>query len=220
MGAFEIIGGKKLKGEITPQGAKNEALQVINAVLLTDKEVIINNIPDIIDVNKLIDLLKTLGVKINKLSKGSYSFIADEVDVDIMTSDEFKRKGASLRGSIMVVGPLLARFGKGYIPKPGCDKIGRRRLDTHFLGFQNLCAEFDYDKNTNFYKAHSPNGLKGTFMLAKEQISNEKMKAMIELKNEIADISIQMAEKIIKLELKDVKSQKKLIEQTLKNQMN
>jgi len=168
MGAFEIIGGKKLKGEITPQGAKNEALQVINAVLLTDKEVIINNIPDIIDVNKLIDLLKTLGVKINKLSKGSYSFIADEVDVDIMTSDEFKRKGASLRGSIMVVGPLLARFGKGYIPKPGGDKIGRRRLDTHFLGFQNLGAEFDYDKNTNFYKAHSPNGLKGTFMLLDE----------------------------------------------------
>ena len=168
MGAFEIIGGKKLKGEITPQGAKNEALQVINAVLLTDKEVIINNIPDIIDVNKLIDLLKTLGVKINKLSKGSYSFIADEVDVDIMTSDEFKRKGASLRGSIMVVGPLLARFGKGYIPKPGGDKIGRRRLDTHFLGFQNLGAEFDYDKNTNFYKAHSPAGLKGTFMLLDE----------------------------------------------------
>jgi UDP-N-acetylglucosamine 1-carboxyvinyltransferase len=168
MGAFEIIGGKKLKGEITPQGAKNEALQVINAVLLTDKEVIINNIPDIIDVNKLIDLLKTLGVKINKLSKGSYSFIADEVDVDIMTSDEFKRKGASLRGSIMVVGPLLARFGKGYIPKPGGDKIGRRRLDTHFLGFQNLGAEFDYDNNTNFYKAHSPNGLKGTFMLLDE----------------------------------------------------
>ena len=168
MGAFEIIGGKKLKGEITPQGAKNEALQVINAVLLTDKEVIINNIPDIIDVNKLIDLLKTLGVKINKLSKGSYSFIADEVDVDIMTSDEFKKKGASLRGSIMVVGPLLARFGKGYIPKPGGDKIGRRRLDTHFLGFQNLGAEFDYDKETNFYKAHSPKGLKGAFMLLDE----------------------------------------------------
>ena len=168
MGAFEIIGGKKLNGEITPQGAKNEALQVINAVLLTDKEVIINNIPDIIDVNKLIDLLKTLGVKIKKLSKGSFSFKADEVDVDIMTSDEFKKKGASLRGSIMVVGPLLARFGKGYIPKPGGDKIGRRRLDTHFIGFQNLGAEFDYDSNTNFYKAHSPNGLKGTYMLLDE----------------------------------------------------
>ena len=168
MGAFEIIGGKKLKGEITPQGAKNEALQVINAVLLTEKEVIINNVPDIIDVNKLIDLLSTLGVKIKKLKKGSYSFKADEVDVDIMTSDIFKKKGASLRGSIMVVGPLLARFGKGYIPKPGGDKIGRRRLDTHFIGFQNLGAEFDYDKDTNFYKAHSPNGLQGTYMLLDE----------------------------------------------------
>ena len=168
MGTFEIIGGKKLKGEITPQGAKNEALQVINAVLLTEKEVIINNIPDIIDVNKLIDLLSTLGVKIKKLKKGSYSFKADEVDVDIMTSDVFKKKGASLRGSIMVVGPLLARFGKGYIPKPGGDKIGRRRLDTHFIGFQNLGAEFDYDKDTKFYKAHSPNGLQGTYMLLDE----------------------------------------------------
>ena len=168
MGAFEIIGGKKLSGEITPQGAKNEALQVINAVLLTKEEVIINNIPDIIDVNKLIDLLKTLGVKINKLSSGSYSFKADEIDVDFMTSDEFKKKGASLRGSIMVVGPLLARFGKGYIPKPGGDKIGRRRLDTHFIGFQKLGAEFEYNKDTNFYKAHSPNGLKGTYMLLDE----------------------------------------------------
>ena len=168
MGAFEIIGGKKLSGEITPQGAKNEALQVINAVLLTKEEVIINNIPDIIDVNKLIDLLKTLGVKIEKIGKGSFSFKADEVDVDFMTSDEFKRKGASLRGSIMVVGPLLSRFGKGYIPKPGGDKIGRRRLDTHFIGFQKLGAEFDYDKETNFYKAHAPSGLKGTYMLLDE----------------------------------------------------
>jgi UDP-N-acetylglucosamine 1-carboxyvinyltransferase len=168
MGAFEIIGGKKLSGEITPQGAKNEALQVINAVLLTKEEVIINNIPDIIDVNKLIDLLKTLGVKIKKLGSGSFSFQADEVDVDFMTSDEFKRKGASLRGSIMVVGPLLSRFGKGYIPKPGGDKIGRRRLDTHFIGFQKLGAEFDYDKDTNFYKAHAPTGLKGAYMLLDE----------------------------------------------------
>jgi UDP-N-acetylglucosamine 1-carboxyvinyltransferase len=168
MGAFEIIGGKKLKGEITPQGAKNEALQVINAVLLTDQEVIINNIPDIIDVNKLINLLETLGVKIKKLAKGSFSFKADEVDVDFMTSDEFKKKGSSLRGSIMVVGPLLARFGKGYIPKPGGDKIGRRRIDTHFIGFQKLGAEFDYDAQTNFYKAHSPDGLKGCYMLMDE----------------------------------------------------
>ena len=168
MGAFEIIGGKKLKGEITPQGAKNEALQVINAVLLTSEKVIINNIPDIVDVNKLIDLLSTLGVKTEKIGQGSYSFQADEIDVDFMTSDEYKIKGSSLRGSIMVVGPLLARFGKGYIPKPGGDKIGRRRLDTHFLGFQNLGAKFEYDSETNFYKAHAPNGLKGTYMLLDE----------------------------------------------------
>ena len=142
MGAFEIFGGKKLKGEITPQGAKNEALQVINAVLLTSEKVVINNIPDIVDVNKLIDLLSTLGVKTEKIGQGSYSFQADEIDVDFMTSDEYKIKGSSLRGSIMVVGPLLARFGKGYIPKPGGDKIGRRRLDTHFIGFQNLGAKF------------------------------------------------------------------------------
>ena len=168
MGAFEIIGGKKLKGEITPQGAKNEALQVINAVLLTSEKVIINNIPDIVDVNKLIDLLSTLGVRTEKIGQGSYSFQADEIDVDFMTSDEYKIKGSSLRGSIMVVGPLLARFGKGYIPKPGGDKIGRRRLDTHFIGFQNLGAKFEYDSETNFYKAHAPNGLKGTYMLLDE----------------------------------------------------
>jgi len=168
MGAFEITGGKKLKGEITPQGAKNEALQVINAVLLTSEKVIINNVPDIVDVNKLIDLLSTLGVKTEKIGKGSYSFQADEIDVDFMTSNEYKIKGSSLRGSIMVVGPLLARFGKGYIPKPGGDKIGRRRLDTHFIGFQNLGAKFEYDSETNFYKAHAPNGLKGTYMLLDE----------------------------------------------------
>ena len=168
MGAFEIIGGKKLKGEITPQGAKNEALQVINAVLLTKEKVIINNIPDIVDVNKLIDLLSTLGVKTEKIGQGSYSFQADEIDVDFMTSDEYKIKGSSLRGSIMVVGPLLARFGKGYIPKPGGDKIGRRRLDTHFIGFQNLGAKFEYNNDTNFYKAYAPNGLKGTYMLLDE----------------------------------------------------
>ena len=168
MGAFEIIGGKKLKGEITPQGAKNEALLVINAVLLTSEKVIINNIPDIVDVNKLIDLLSTLGVKTEKIGQGSYSFQADEIDVDFMTSNEYKIKGSSLRGSIMVVGPLLARFGKGYIPKPGGDKIGRRRLDTHFIGFQNLGAKFEYDSDTNFYKAHAPDGLKGTYMLLDE----------------------------------------------------
>jgi len=167
MGAFEIQGGKKLKGDITPQGAKNEALQVINAILLTKEEVVINNIPDIIDVNKLINLLKTLGVKIKKLKKGSFSFQADNIDVDFLTTDEFKQKGGSLRGSIMIVGPLLSRFGKGYIPKPGGDKIGRRRVDTHFIGFQKLGAKFDFDSNTNFYKAHAKR-LKGAYMLLEE----------------------------------------------------
>ena len=167
MGAFEIQGGKKLKGEITPQGAKNEALQVINAILLTKEEVIINNIPDIIDVNKLINLLSTLGVKVSKIKKGSYSFKADNIDVDFLTTDEFKQKGGSLRGSIMIVGPLLSRFGKGYIPKPGGDKIGRRRVDTHFIGFQKLGAQFDFDANNNFYKAYAKR-LKGTYMLLDE----------------------------------------------------
>ena len=167
MGAFEIQGGKSLSGEITPQGAKNEALQVINAVLLTKEKVIINNIPDIIDVNKLINLLETLGVKIEKLAKGSYSFQADNIDVDFLTTEEFKKKGGSLRGSIMIVGPLLSRFGKGYIPKPGGDKIGRRRVDTHFIGFEKLGAQFDFDSNTNFYKAYAKR-LKGTYMLLDE----------------------------------------------------
>ena len=167
MGAFEIQGGKSLSGEITPQGAKNEALQVINAVLLTKEKVIINNIPDIIDVNKLINLLETLGVKIKKLAKGSYSFQADNIDVDFLTTEEFKKKGGSLRGSIMIVGPLLSRFGKGYIPKPGGDKIGRRRVDTHFIGFEKLGAQFDFDSNTNFYKAYAKR-LKGTYMLLDE----------------------------------------------------
>ncbi len=167
MGAFEIHGGNRLKGEIVPQGAKNEALQVLNAVLLTKEEVIISNLPDIIDVNKLINLLQALGVKVNKLDKGKYSFQADEVDVDYMLTDEFKEKGGGLRGSIMIVGPLLARFGKGYIPKPGGDKIGRRRLDTHFLGFQKLGADFKYDANAKFFKAEAKQ-LKGCFMLLDE----------------------------------------------------
>lgn len=169
MGSFEVIGGNKLKGDLTPQGAKNEALQVLNTVLLTDQEVIISNIPDIVDVNKLINLLQALGVKVQKLDKGKYSFLANDIDVDYMLTDEFKQKGASLRGSIMIVGPLLARFGKGYIPKPGGDKIGRRRLDTHFLGFEKLGAHFSYDINTNFYKAEAPgNRLKGAYMLLDE----------------------------------------------------
>lgn len=167
MGTFEIRGGNKLKGEITPQGAKNEALQVLNAVLLTPEKVIISNLPDIIDVNKLINLLQALGVKVEKLEKGKYSFQADEVDVDYMLTEEFKEKGGGLRGSIMIVGPLLGRFGKGYIPKPGGDKIGRRRLDTHFLGFQKLGADFNYDRETHFYKVDGTK-LKGCYMLLDE----------------------------------------------------
>ena len=140
MGTFIIEGGHQLKGEITPQGAKNEALQILCAVLLTAEEVTINNIPDIIDVNKLIQLLINFGVKVTHLGMGSYRFQADEVNLDYLQSDQFKIDGKGLRGSIMLVGPLLARFGKGSIPRPGGDKIGRRRLDTHFEGFIKLGA--------------------------------------------------------------------------------
>jgi UDP-N-acetylglucosamine 1-carboxyvinyltransferase len=167
MSVFEIIGGKKLKGEIIPQGAKNEALQILCAVLLTPEKVVISNIPDIVDVNKLIDLLRDLGVKIEKTGHEEYTFQADHVDVDYLNSPEFKKKGGSLRGSIMIVGPLLSRFGKGYIPKPGGDKIGRRRLDTHFIGFQNLGAKFIYDEENDFYKVEASN-LKGCYMLLDE----------------------------------------------------
>jgi UDP-N-acetylglucosamine 1-carboxyvinyltransferase len=167
MGSFEIYGGNKLKGALIPQGAKNEALQVLNTVLLTDEEVIISNIPDIIDVNKLINLLQALGVKVQKLDKGKYSFLANDIDVDYMLTEEFKQKGGGLRGSIMIVGPLLARFGKGYIPKPGGDKIGRRRLDTHFLGFQRLGAKFTYDTDTDFFMAEAEK-LQGCYMLLDE----------------------------------------------------
>lgn len=163
MGAFEIIGGQKLKGELTPQGAKNEVLQILCAVLLTPERVEIQNVPDIIDVNKLIDLLKDLGVKVERLGKEHYAFTAADVNVEYLHSDTFKKKGSGLRGSIMIVGPLLARFGKGYIPKPGGDKIGRRRLDTHFIGFQKLGATFDYKAKENFYKVEASR-LKGTYM--------------------------------------------------------
>lgn len=167
MGTFQIKGGKKLNGEITPQGAKNEALQVICAVLLTGEKVTIDNIPDIVDVNKLIDILADLGVNIRKNSKGSYTFQADNVDLNYLSSDAFKIKGASLRGSVMMVGPLLARFGKGYIPKPGGDKIGRRRLDTHFIGFEKLGATFKYSSDQAFYGVEAKK-LKGTYMLLDE----------------------------------------------------
>ena len=167
MSTFKIEGGHQLKGKIQPQGAKNEALQILCAVLLTAEEIKIDNIPDIIDVNKLIDLLKKLGVKINKLGKGSYTFKADDVNLKYLESAEFKEDGKGLRGSIMIVGPLLARFGKGYIPKPGGDKIGRRRLDTHFEGFIKLGAEFRYNKEDLFYGVEAKK-LKGTYMLLDE----------------------------------------------------
>jgi UDP-N-acetylglucosamine 1-carboxyvinyltransferase len=168
MGTFKIEGGHPLKGEITPQGAKNEALQILCAVLLTPEKVTINNIPDIIDVNKLITLLGNLGVKIQKLGPGSYSFQSDDVNVNYLETEAFKKEGGSLRGSIMIVGPLLARFGKGYIPKPGGDKIGRRRLDTHFEGFMNLGAQFRYNREDHFYGVEIEGRLKGAYMLLDE----------------------------------------------------
>ncbi len=167
MGTFKIEGGHQLKGAITPQGAKNEALQILCAVLLTEETVTISNIPDIVDVNKLITLLTNLGVKVKKLDPNSYSFTADAVDLEYLKSDDFKVEGRGLRGSIMIVGPLLARFGKGYIPKPGGDKIGRRRLDTHFEGFINLGATFRYNREDHFYGVEADK-LKGTFMLLDE----------------------------------------------------
>ena len=167
MGTFKIEGGHQLKGSIQPQGAKNEALQILCAVLLTPELVTINNIPDIVDVNKLISLLRKLGVKTEKIAHGSYTFQADNLDLDYLESDEFKVDGRGLRGSIMIVGPLLARFGKGYIPKPGGDKIGRRRLDTHFEGLINLGAKFRYSKEEQFYGVEADR-LKGAYMLLEE----------------------------------------------------
>lgn len=168
MATFQIEGGHQLKGEIQPQGAKNEALQILCAVLLTPDEIKIHNIPDIRDVNKLIEILGNLGVKIQKLGKGSYSFRSDELNLEYLESKKFKDEGSSLRGSIMIVGPLLGRFGKGYIPRPGGDKIGRRRLDTHFGGFINLGAKFRYNKEERFYGVEAPDGLKGADMLLEE----------------------------------------------------
>lgn len=167
MNAFEIVGGKKLKGEIIPQGAKNEALQILSAVLLTEEEIIVSNIPDIKDVNKLIDLLIALGVSVNRMDKDTYSFEAKNINIDYFQSEEFKEKGSGLRGSIMIVGPLLARFGKAAIPKPGGDKIGRRRLDTHFLGFEKLGAKFVYDADQNFFNVDA-SALKGAYILMDE----------------------------------------------------
>ena len=167
MATFKVQGGNKLSGEIIPQGAKNEALQILCAVLLTSEEVIIENIPNIRDVNILINLLEDLEVKVNKINPNTYSFQADEVNIDYLTSDDYKKKSSSIRGSIMMIGPLLARFGKGFIPRPGGDKIGRRRLDTHFNGFKKLGANFDYDSKEEFYRVSS-SGLKGAYMLLEE----------------------------------------------------
>ncbi|AEH02001.1 UDP-N-acetylglucosamine 1-carboxyvinyltransferase [Lacinutrix sp. 5H-3-7-4] len=167
MGTFIIEGGHQLQGEIQPQGAKNEALQILCAVLLTPEKVTINNIPNIIDINKLIVLLSNLGVKVEKLNEGSYSFQADDLNLEYLESAKFKEEGRGLRGSIMIVGPLLARFGKGYIPKPGGDKIGRRRLDTHFEGFISLGAKFRYNREDYFYGVEAEQ-LVGTDMLLDE----------------------------------------------------
>jgi UDP-N-acetylglucosamine 1-carboxyvinyltransferase len=165
MDQFEVIGGTPLHGELIPQGAKNEALQIISAVLLTDDPVTIGNIPDIVDINKLIDLLRGLGVTVERLGPDAYRFCAGTVDVDYLRSDDFMRDAAKLRGSVMLIGPLLARFGRATLPKPGGDKIGRRRLDTHFLGFQKLGAEFKYDDEKDLYFVQQPKeGLKGAYL--------------------------------------------------------
>ena len=163
MASFEIHGGKPLKGELTPQGAKNEALQVLCAPLLTAEKVTISNIPDIIDVNKLIALMQAMGVKVEKVEKGTYIFQAKEINIDYLQSEDFKIRAGSLRGSVMIVGPLLARFGVGYLPKPGGDKIGRRRLDTHFAGMMKLGAKFNYDAGEHFYAVEGKN-LKGAYI--------------------------------------------------------
>jgi UDP-N-acetylglucosamine 1-carboxyvinyltransferase len=167
MTSFEVIGGKKLSGSIEPQGAKNEALQILCAVLLTPEKVTVSNIPAIVDVLALIDILKDLGVKVEQLSEDTYTFKADEVNLEYLKTDTYKKKGASLRGSIMIMGPLLTRFNKAFLPKPGGDKIGRRRLDTHFLGFEKLGAKFNYDSNESFYSVEASN-LHGTYILLDE----------------------------------------------------
>jgi UDP-N-acetylglucosamine 1-carboxyvinyltransferase len=167
MGTFKIEGGHKLKGTLTPQGAKNEALQILAAVLLSAEKITLRNIPEIRDILRMIELLKGLGVKVEKLGKGEYTFQSDNINLDYFHTEEFKTKGAAIRGSIMIIGPLLARYGIGYIPSPGGDKIGRRRLDTHFIGFENLGAEFTYNKDTGFYKVEAKN-LKGSYMLLEE----------------------------------------------------
>tara|TARA_B100000900_G_scaffold74481_1_gene59432 strand:+ start:4029 stop:5336 length:1308 start_codon:yes stop_codon:yes gene_type:complete len=167
MTTFIVKGGQKLKGEIYPQGAKNEALQVLCAVLLTSDEVVMKNVPDIIDVNILINLLKDLNVKVKKIDTSTYSFKAENVNINYLSSEEYKKKSSRIRGSIMLIGPLLARYGKGFIPRPGGDKIGRRRVDTHFIGFENLGAKFIYDNKNEYYEVNAKK-LKGAYMLLDE----------------------------------------------------
>jgi UDP-N-acetylglucosamine 1-carboxyvinyltransferase len=167
MAIFEVQGGRKLKGDIIPQGAKNEALQVICTVLLTSEKVTISNIPNIVDVNKLIELLSDLGVKVEKTGHEEYTFQADAVNVDYLVSPEFRKKGGSLRGSMMIVGPMLTRFGKAFMAKPGGDKIGRRRVDTHFMGFEALGAKFNYNEDTEIFEVEGK-ALRGAYMLLDE----------------------------------------------------
>jgi len=167
MGSFKITGGHPLSGTIVPQGAKNEALQVICAVLLTPQEMKISNVPNISDVNRLIELLKGLGVHIGKEDEGTYIFRADQIDLNYLNTPEFYQKATSIRGSVMIIGPLLARFGVGFLPQPGGDKIGRRRLDTHFIGLEKLGARFKYDEKNRCYNINTP-GLKGASMLLEE----------------------------------------------------
>ena len=167
MASFEITGGKRLKGELIPQGAKNEALQILCATLLTPDPITIKNVPDIIDVNKLISLLKDFNVDVTRINESTYQFQAKNVNIDFLETDDFKKKAAALRGSIMILGPLLARFGKGKMPKPGGDKIGRRRLDTHFIGLEKLGAKFKYDSGDSFYHIDATN-LQGAYMLLDE----------------------------------------------------
>ena len=167
MATFEVRGGTPLKGEIYPQGAKNEALQVLCATLLTPEKVTIHNIPAIVDILQLIELFKKMGVTVEKIDESTYSFEAKEIDFDYLNSEDYRKRAAHLRGSVMIIGPLLARYGKGFIPKPGGDKIGRRRLDTHFIGFQKLGAQFDFDSNSNFFSV-SAKRLTGCYMLLDE----------------------------------------------------
>ena len=167
MAVFEVEGGTVLHGEITPQGAKNEALQILCATLLTPERVTVHNVPAIVDVLQLIELLEKMGVIVTHPAEDTYTFEAREIDFDYLQSDDYRKRAARLRGSVMIIGPLLARFGEGYIPKPGGDKIGRRRLDTHFIGFQKLGAKFNFDTGTNFYSVEG-RPLQGSYMLLDE----------------------------------------------------